>query len=46
MHGGDWRANQQLNLTQFKTTEDDWVYVKENVYDPACWSRTNFDIKD
>ena len=42
MHGGDWRANQQLKLTQFKTTEDDWVYVKENVYDPKCWSKKTF----
>ena len=42
MHGGDWRANQQLKLTQFKTTEDDWVYVKENVYDPKCWSKKGF----
>ena len=42
MHGGDWRANQQLKLTQFKTTEEDWVYVKENVYDQKCWSKKTF----
>ncbi len=27
---------------QFKTTQKDWVYVKENVYDPKCWSKDNF----
>ena len=42
MHGGDWHADHQLKLTQFKTTEDDWVYVKENVYDPKCWSKKAF----
>ena len=42
MHGGDWQADHQLKLTQFKTTEDDWVYVKENVYDPKCWSKKAF----
>ena len=42
MHGGDWNADQQLKLTQFQTTEDDWVYVKENVYDPKCWSKKAF----
>ena len=42
MHGGDWHADHQLQLTQFVTTEDDWVYVKENVYDPKCWSKKAF----
>ena len=41
---GSWHANHQLKSTQFDVYS--WVYVKENVYDPACWSRTNFDIKD
>ena len=44
VEAGNWHANHQLKSTQFEDTE--WVYVKENVYDPACWSRTNFDIKD
>ena len=42
MHGGDWQAGHQLKLTQFKTTATDWVYVKENVYDPKCWSKKAF----
>ena len=41
---GSWHANHQLKSTQFDVYS--WVYVKENVYDPACWSRTNFDIKN
>jgi len=42
MHGGNWQADHQLKFTQFKTTENDWVYVKENVYDPKCWSKKEF----
>ena len=41
---GSWHANHQLKSTQFDVYS--WVYVKENVYDPTCWSRTNFDIKN
>ena len=41
---GSWHANHQLKSTQFDVYS--WVYVKENVYDPACWSRINFDIKN
>ena len=40
---GNWHANHQLKSTQFEVER--WVYVKENVYDPACWSRTNFNTK-
>ena len=43
MNSGDWEADKQLHLTQFKTTEDDWVYVKDNVYDPKCWSKNGFE---
>ena len=45
IQSGDHHADKQLKQTQFKTAESDWVYVKENVYDPACWSRTNFNTK-
>ena len=41
---GSWHANHQLKSTQFEV--DSWVFIKENVYDPACWSRTNFNSKD
>lgn len=42
MSGGDWAADTQKKYTQFKTTDTDWVYIKDNVYDPNNWSRTNF----
>ena len=45
IQNGDHHADKQSKLTQFKTTESDWVYVKDNVYDPACWSRTGFNSK-
>ena len=45
MLGGNWQADKELDMTQFKNTEDSWVYVKDNVYDPACWSRTGFNSK-
>ena len=37
---GNWHANHQLKSTQFEV--DSWTFIKDNVYDPANWSRTNF----
>jgi len=37
---GNWHANHQLKSTQFEDAE--WAFVKENVYNPHNWSRTNF----
>ena len=42
MSGGNSKADTQIKYTQFKTTDADWVFVKDNVYDPECWSRLNF----
>ena len=42
MTGGDWQAYYQREMTKFSTTGDDWIFVRDNVYDPANWSRTNF----
>ncbi|EMB36033.1 YidC/Oxa1 family membrane protein insertase [Treponema denticola] len=39
---GNWHANHQLKATQFDVDKDGWIYIKDNVYDPANWSRTNF----
>ena len=43
VEAGNWHANHQLKST--KLDVDGWVYVKDNVYDPACWSRTGFNSK-
>ena len=43
VEAGNWHANHQLKST--KLDVDSWVYVKDNVYDPACWSRTGFNSK-
>ena len=43
VEAGNWHANHQLKSAQFDV--DGWVYVKDNVYDPACWSRTGFNSK-
>lgn len=42
VHGGSWQADKHLHLTQFPITDKDWVYIKENVYDPKNWSKTPF----
>lgn len=41
----DWQAHQQTKLTQFKK-DTTWAFVKDNVYDPACWSKTSFTEKE
>lgn len=38
MIGRGWQADKQLEMTQFKTSEKDWVYVKDDVYKPENWS--------
>ena len=38
----DGFANRQKTLTQFICKEDDWMFVKDNVYKPENWSRTEF----
>ena len=40
---GNWNAHHQLRYTQFEG--EVWAYVKDNVYDPNCWRRDNFDNK-
>ncbi|WP_253694929.1 MULTISPECIES: hypothetical protein [unclassified Treponema] len=42
MTGGDWQAYYQLEMTKFKDSEGKWAFVKDNVYDPNNWSKTNF----
>lgn len=37
---GNWHANHQLKSTQFENAE--WAFVKDDVYNPHNWSRTNF----
>lgn len=36
---GNWYANQQLKATQFEVNS--WSLIKDDVYNPACWSRAD-----
>ena len=38
----DGFANRQKTLTQFVLKEDDWAFVKDNVYKSENWSYTEF----
>lgn len=40
---GNWYANQQLKATQFDVNS--WTFIKDDVYNPENWSRTEFDHK-
>ncbi len=45
MYTGDWHADRHLKLTQFKELGTEWMFIKDNVFDSACWSKTGFDEK-
>ena len=42
MTSGDWQADKQLEMTKFKTDENDWAFVKGDIYKPENWSRKEF----
>ncbi|EMB21452.1 YidC/Oxa1 family membrane protein insertase [Treponema denticola] len=42
MIGGGWQADKELEMTKFKADENDWAFVKEDVYKPENWSHTEF----
>jgi len=42
MTSGDWQADKQLEMIKFKTDENDWAFVKDDVYKPENWSRKEF----
>lgn len=45
MYSGDWQADHQVRRSQFKKIGTQWMFIKDNVYDPACWSKTGFEEK-
>ena len=42
MIGGEWQADKKLEMTKFKADENDWAFVKEDVYKPENWSHKEF----
>lgn len=42
MTGGGWQADKALEMTQFRTGENAWIFVKEDVYKPENWSHKEF----
>lgn len=42
-YSADHQAADQLNFTRFKESDTKWIFVKDNVYDPDCWSKTGFE---
>ena len=42
MISGGWQADKELEMTKFKADENDWAFVKEDVYKPENWSHTEF----
>ncbi len=42
MIGGEWQADKKLEMKEFKADENDWAFVKEDVYKPENWSHKEF----
>ena len=42
MIGGGWQADKELEMTKFKADENDWAFVKDDVYKPENWSHKEF----
>ncbi|UTC95326.1 membrane protein insertase YidC [Treponema denticola] len=42
MIGGGWQADKELEMTKFKADENDWAFVRDDVYKPENWSHTEF----
>lgn len=42
MIGGGWQADKELEMTKFKADENDWAFVKDDVYKPKNWSHKEF----
>ncbi|MEL3901413.1 MAG: YidC/Oxa1 family membrane protein insertase [Treponema phagedenis] len=42
---GNWYANHQLKASQFEVYENGWIFIRDNVYEPENWSRTEFGDK-
>lgn len=42
MIGGGWQADKELEMKEFKADENDWAFVKDDVYKPENWSHTEF----
>ena len=42
MIGGGWQDNKELEMTKFKADENDWAFVKDDVYKPENWSHKEF----
>lgn len=42
MISGGWQADKELEMTKFKADENDWAFVKEDVYKPENWSHKEF----
>ena len=40
--GGGWQADKELEMTKFKTDENDWAFVKDDIYKPENWSHKEF----
>ena len=42
MIGGEWQADKKLEMKEFKADENDWAFVKDDVYKPENWSHKEF----
>lgn len=42
MIGGEWQADKKLEMKEFKADENDWAFVKDDVYKPENWSYKEF----
>lgn len=42
MIGGEWQADKKLEMKEFKADENNWAFVKDDVYKPENWSHKEF----
>ena len=42
MIGGEWQADKKLEMKEFKADENNWAFVKDDVYKPKNWSHKEF----
>ena len=42
MISGGWQADKELEMTKFKADENDWAFVKDDVYKSENWSHKEF----
>ena len=42
MISGGWQDDKELEMKEFKADENDWAFVKDDVYKPENWSHKEF----